>query len=286
MAPVQSKPIKNGSKKRLGDVLEPSMSKISKGTAVFADNFVDAMADGKAVPLPKNLDDVIVDVDSEEEDDNNNEKENNSRRCTKKVQSYKSSFDFEDIEPCPKYAKRGPFAVWEDASCYSDGEVKLFNIKCQETDSSPCLFCTGDSGDDNYVKTPSPKGKGSEFAQAKGFDINDYEGEEETPKKMAAGKGQLCKWCKRDPCILEDDEVNEEARVVVDNLTSQAAQGVELTFRNYRHALCRFCARVLGCKDRQLLPVCVQAFIDKNFSEEGEEHTGFIPSEKAYKSEK
>jgi len=198
------------------------------------------------------------------------------RRCSKKVKSYKSSLDLEEVDLCPKYAKRNAFAIWEDASYCSDGELKQFHIKCQETESSPCSFCSGDSGDDNYVKTPSPKKKGSEFAQAEGFDINNYEGEEDTPKKMASGVGKFCKWCEWDPCILEDDEVNEEARVIVDNLMAQEAQGVDVTHRNYRHALYRMCARALGYTQvRQLLPVCVQSFVDKNFSYEGEVRAGF-----------
>jgi hypothetical protein len=279
MAPAHSKLTKNESKKRLGQALEHSMSKISKGTAVFSDEFVNAMAEGKPVPLPKNLDDVVVDIDSEEEDDKNSDKENGNKslRCTKKLKTYKSSLDVEDIEPCPKYARRGPFAVWEDASYYSDGELKHFNIKCQETESSPCSFCTGDSGDDNYVKTPSPKGKGSEFAQAKGFDINDYEGEEATPNKRSANS---CKWCMWDPCVMNNDEVNEEAKVIVDNLIAQEKQGIEVSYKSYRYALYRYYARVFKYKERELLPVCVQSFIDENFVEEGEERTGFISSEK------
>jgi len=262
-------------KKRMRQPLaECAMNKIARGAAVFSDEFVEAMAAGKMKALPKNLDKIIVDVDSEE--DSEEEIETAKKlRCSKKVKSYKSSFDVEDIEPCPKYAKRDAFAVWEDASYYSDGDVKHFNIKCQGTDSSPCSFCTGDSGDDNYVKTPSPKGKVSEFAQAKGFDINDYEAEEETPKKIS---GDACKWCQLAPCIMEDDEVHEEARVIIENLQAQAEMGVQLTFRNYRYPLYRMYARALGYKgDRFILPVCVQSFIDANFVEEGEERTGFKP---------
>jgi len=277
MAPAHSKPLDRKRAAESQFCVSP-MSKIAKGCAVFTDDFVDAMAEGRKVALPKNLDEIVVDVDSEKENESDSEKEDSFtiHRCSKKVKSYKSSLDLEEVDLCPKYGKRNAFAIWEDASFYSDGELKQFHIKCQETESSPCSFCSGDSGEDNYVKTPSPKRKGSEFAQAKGFDINNYEGEEDTPKKMAAGIGKLCKWCEWDPCILEDDEVNEEARVIVDNLMAQEAQGIDVTHRNYRYALYRMYARALGYKQvRQLLPVCVQAFLDKNFSYEGEERTGF-----------
>jgi len=228
---------------------------------------VEAMATGKMKELPKNLDDIIVEVDDAEEEDFV------STRCSKKVKTCRSSLDLEGVDLCPKYANRSVFAVFDDASYYSDGDLKNFNIKCQGKETSPCSLCTGDSGDDNYVKTPSLKGKGSEFVQAKGFDINDCEAEEETPKKVS---GNACKWCKWDPCILEDDDVNEEARVVVDNLMAQEAQGIDVTHRNYRYALYRMYARALGfTRVRELLPVCVQAFLDKNFSYEGEERTGF-----------
>jgi len=75
--------------------------------------------------------------------------------------------------------------------------------------------------------------------------------------------------------------VNEEARVIVDNLIAQQKQGIDVTFRNCRCALYRMYARALGhTHERELLPVCVQCYIDKHFVEEGETRTGFIPSEK------
>jgi len=275
MAPTHSKPVlgekkRSAKKANMASFMKHPIQKLQDGEAVFSDEFVDAMAEGKKFHMKGDFDSILVEVDSEKEN------ENVSRRCSKKPKSYKSSFDVEDVEVCPKYAtKRGVFAVWEDATYYSDGDVKHFNIKCQETDSSPCSFCTGHSGDDKdtYVKTPSPEAKGSEFAQAKGFDINDYEGEEDTPKKIS---GNGCKWCKWDPCILENEEVNEEARVIVDNLISQEEQGIELNFRNYRYALYRMYARALGYTGyREILPVCVQCYVDKHFVEEGEARTGF-----------
>ena len=54
--------------------------------------------------------------------------------------------------------------------------------------------------------------------------------------------------------------------------------------RRITGALCthRMCARKLGYRgERVMLPVCVQVWIDKNFTDEGEQQTGFIPSGEA-----
>jgi len=66
---------------------------------------------------------------------------------------------------------------------------------------------------------PTPKAKRTKLVQTKGFNLDDYEGEEDTLKKISSDAG---KWCKWDQCVLEDDEVNEEARVIVDNLNAGA----------------------------------------------------------------
>jgi len=262
MAPNHSKLAANdGGKRKRPPLAECAMNKIGRGGAVFSDEYVEAMAAGKMKDLPKNLDDIIVSIDSDEEEAIDKE-----LRCSKKLKTC-GPLDVQDVLLCPEYAKRNMFAVFDDASYYSDGNVKHHNIKCQGTDSSPCSFCD--------TPSPSPpKVKKHEFVQAKGFDIADYEGEEDTPKKIS-GNGNICKWCNWDPCILLEDEVNEEARVIVDNLIAQEKQGIQLTYRNYRYALYRMYARALGYKERQLLPVCVQSYIDKHFAEEDEKQTGF-----------
>jgi len=61
-------------------ILNSSMTKIAKGTAVFSDDYVNAMADGKMTGLPKNLDNIVVDID--EYIDKENAK---APRCTKKM---------------------------------------------------------------------------------------------------------------------------------------------------------------------------------------------------------
>mgnify|MGYP000694343093 CR=1 FL=1 len=51
----------------MNKVARGAMDKVAQGVAVFADEYVEAMAAGKNVNLPKSLDDVVVDVDSEDE---------------------------------------------------------------------------------------------------------------------------------------------------------------------------------------------------------------------------
>ena len=53
--------------KRLTDLFESPMSKVARGSAVFSDDFNEVMAEGKKVPLPKTLDNIVVDVDEDEE---------------------------------------------------------------------------------------------------------------------------------------------------------------------------------------------------------------------------
>jgi len=242
-------------------ILDHPMRKIANGTAVFSDDYVNAMADGTMKCLPKKMDDIVVDVDSEKEN-----------RCTKKMKSY-TPLDSQDVLLCPKYGNRDIFALFDDASYYSDGNVKHYNITCQGTDSSPCSFCISDE----EKRTPSPK---NQFVKPKGFNINDYEGEEDTPKKMPAGV-PVCKWCNLAPCILENEETRDEGECIVDHLNEEVNEGKDVPLRNYRHALYRMYARRLGYKGkgvRVLLPVCVQAYVDKHFVEEGEVRTGFKDS--------
>ena len=242
---------------------DSAMTKIAKGTAVFADDYVDAMADGKTKGLPKNMDDIVVDIDKDKE----NVKE---PRCTKKPKAY-TPLDAQDVLLCPQCANRNVFAMFDDASYYSDGNVKHYNIGCQGTDASPCSFCDSE-GD----KTPSPK-KGSEFVEPAGFDIEQFVGEEPTPKKMPADV-PVCKWCHLAPCIVENKEARAEGEWIVDSLNEELSKGLHVPLRNYRYALYRMCARRLGHKGkgiRVVLPVCVQSFVDKNFVEKDEVRTGF-----------
>ena len=189
MAPTHSKPL---DRKRVGTFLNSPMAKIAKGTAVFLDDFVNGMAEGKKPSLPKYLNDLVVDINDEEEeeeakvlqpiDDNIVAKKKKIIKCT-----YDKLEDMHDEDKlCPKHNDRDPFALWSNATHHSDGELNHFNVACQGTESGPCSFCAEDP------KTPeaSPV-KPKTLAQAKGFNVNDCEGEECTPKKISAN---ACKW--------------------------------------------------------------------------------------------
>jgi len=280
MAPNHSKLVdksKSSTRKRLSDLFESPMRKVARGSAVFSDDFVEAMAEGKKVPLPKKLDDIVVDVDEDED------KENKGIDWNEVLKPVPQSVIDEDEDvktyseammkaKCPKY-ERNIFAVFDNADFYSDGEVKKFNLKCLGNKSSPCSHC---SGNNNNVWTPDPSPsppevKKSEFAQAKGFYKEDYEGEEDTPKKLSAN---ACKWCLRDPCVIDDEEVREEGRIVVDNLNANNITEM----KPYRFALYRMYACFLGyIGKRYILPCCVYLYVEKHFVEPGEECTGFKP---------
>jgi len=249
------------------------MNKIARGAHVFLDDFVEAMASGKNVKLPKNLDDIIDDNVSDLEDIADEEKVAVSND---KPTTYADACE---RLHCPRYQRScNAFRLFDDATWYSDGEdVKRYNIKCLGTDSSPCSACSNKEVTrvkaGLYTPSPSPT-KPKKFAfDAEGFNKADYKGEEDTPKKVSADG---CKWCKWEPCIMENDMVNDDAKDLVDNLIAQEKQGIALTYKNYRFALYRFYARALGYKGKRvLLPVCVQLFIDNNFDEKGKECTGF-----------
>jgi len=213
--------------------------------------------------LPKNLDDVVV----------NNDKQNvKASRCTKNVKTC-AALDAQDVLLCPKCAKRDIFAVFDDASCCLDGNVKHCNIGCQGTDTSPCSFCDSEGN----KKTPTPKKKGSDFAEPTGFNIEEFKGEEDSPKKIPADV-PLCKWCQLAPCILHNQESRDEGVWIVDNLNVKLNEGHHVPLRNHSVALCRMHARRLGHKgkgDRVVLPVCVQSHVDEHFAEKGEVRTGF-----------
>jgi len=265
--------MKKKTKSKPNPLHDHPMNQITRGDLLWDDDFVKDMAEGKK---PKHGGDwakiTKPNIKDEEEEIESPGKPRTFQEAMERA-------------GCPKYHDvSNPFKLFDDAEWYSDGEdVKWFNIKCGGTETSPCSFC---SDKNKVVKvkagvyTPSPSPvkppAKSEFVQAKGYNKDDYEGEEDSPKKMAPRTADFCKWCQWDPCILKTDHVNEEARMLVDNLIAQEKQGIDITFKNYRFALYRMYARVLGFKQkRYILPVCVQLFIDDNFVEPGEERTGF-----------
>ena len=260
-------------------LVECAMNKTARGAAVFTDDHVEAMAAGNDVKLPKDLDDIVVDV-NDDKSEKGIDWESVLKPVPKEViaadEEVRTYHDAIEKACCPKYSNN-PFKFFEDATWHSDGlEVKHFNISCQGTESSPCSYCSDDEKPGYKTPSPTPKVKRTEFAQAKGFNLSDFEGEEETPEKKVSYGPDVCKWCHRDPCLVDDEEVRAEGKVVVDNLNAQAAAGTELQLNNYRFALYRMYARVLGFTGkRYLLPVCVQAYVDKYFVAKDETRTGF-----------
>jgi len=255
-------------KSKPNPLFDHPLNKLMRGDVVWDDAFVDDMAEGKKPAEPIKWDKILKPID----------------QCVvDKDEVVRTYSDAIERAMCPKYHDgRKPFQLFDDATWYSDGEdVKCYNIRCLGTESSPCSKCPPNKDKVTrfaagvYTPSPSPAKppKKNGLVEANGFNKEDFEGEEETPRKVSA---DACKWCFWDPCVLEDDESNEEARVLVDNLMTQEEQGIELQFRNYRHALCRLYARRLGYKHKRfILPVCVQGFVDKHFSVKDEKRTGF-----------
>jgi len=73
MASTHSKPHHDDGDKKMPakkrpPLMECAMNKIGRGTAVFRDEYVEAMAAGKDVKLPKNLDEIVDDVDDVDDD--------------------------------------------------------------------------------------------------------------------------------------------------------------------------------------------------------------------------
>jgi len=238
------------------------------------------MAAGKNVNLPKSLDDVVVDVDSEDEVSEEGinwdkvlqpiPKEDIAK--DEEVRTYSAAIE---KAVCPKYDKRNCFAFFDDATWTSDGEeIEHHNIWCQGAESSPCSHC---SESEKKAPTPVKKVRAESLVQAKGFDLKDYEGEEDdTPPKKRSKNA--CKFCDREPCIIDDNETVEEGRVIVDNLNAQKLAGVELHLKNCRHSLYKMYARSLGFVGyREILPHCVYNYLNEHFSTKDEERTGYIP---------
>ena len=234
------------------------IQQLSRGEVLWDDEYVEAMAEGRQPEGKTDWNRILKPIDP------NAVKDEKITTCDEACEK----------AMCPLYRER-PLQLFDDATWTSDGEeVKHFNIRCLGTDSSPCSFCSHES----EVKTPpakKPKKETSEFAEAAGFNKHDYEGEEESPKKMSA---TACKWCQPDPCIIEDDESRGEGKMIVDNLNAQ--EGMEMN--NFRFALYRMCAHQLGYVGlHHILPRCVHLFIEKNFVVPGQKRAGFKPKGKA-----
>jgi len=250
-------------KARVGSIFDHPIPKLSRGDVLWDDDFVDDMAEGKQPTTPINWDKILKPIDE------------NIIKQDEDVRTYEEAIE---KAVCPKYS-RNPFQFFDDATWTSDGEeVKHYNIFCQGTESSPCSQCSEDSRTKNPPRkkpktedanVKEAKVKGNELVQAKGFNKNDYEGEETTPVKISA---DACKWCQLEPCIIDDEESRAEGKMIVDNLNAQ--EGSEMN--NFTFALYRMYARQLGyVGERYILPRCVYLFIENNFVVPGEKRTGF-----------
>ena len=243
--------------KMASSTFDHPINKLSRGEVLWDDDCVEAMAEGKLPAAPVNWDKILKPVDP-----NVVKQDEEVRTCQEAIEK----------AVCPK-CSRNPFQFFDDAAWASDGEeVKHCNVFCQGTESSPCSQCSEDSQTKNPPRKKTKQEKVTEtnaLVQAKGFHKEDFEGEEETPQKISA---DACKWCQLEPCIVDDEET--EGKMIVDNLNAQ--EGSEMN--NFRFALCRMCARQLGCVgERHILPRCVCLFIEANFVEAGEKRTGFKP---------
>jgi len=244
------------------------LNKLSRGDVLWDDDFVEAMTEGKKMEGKIDWDKILKPVDP-----NVIKEDGEVKMHTKAIEKITSYQDAVEEAVCPKH-NRNPFQFFDDASWTSDGmDVKHHNIKCQGAESSPCSFCSHES----EVKTPPPKKtkhEESTLAQAKGFNKEDFEGEEETPEKMST---DACKWCQLEPCVIDDEDSRAEGKTIVDNLNSQ--EGTEMN--NFRFALYRMFARQLGhVGERHILPRCVYLCVEKHFVVPGEKRTGFKPKTK------
>jgi len=261
-------------KSKPNPLFDHPLNQLMRGDVLWDDDFVNDMAEGKKPAKPIKWDKILKPID----------------QCViTKDEEVRTCSDAIEKAICPKcHDGRKPFQLFDDATWCSDGEdVKCFNIRCLGSESSLCSKCLNNDNVSRFaagVYTPSPSPdkppKKDGLVEAKGSNKQDFEGEEDTPKKVSA---DACKWCFWDPCIVHDDEVREEGRVIVDNLNAQQEAGVSLELNNYRFTLYRMHARRLRYKGkRHLLPICVQGHADTCFVEAGEEHTGLKKKQKTH----
>jgi len=246
-------------KKEFKPVLSSAMDRIANGTAVFSDDFAAAMAEGKKKRLPKNLDDIVVDVGlaTPKRPKMANGKENKKTR------------DF-----CHLSDDRG-----SSFDCCSDGETKMARMKLKVDPKTRCWV--EDKGDDDGDGKPRAWG----FKSADDKDAEETEDKAAEDKKLAedlteekAGDEEVCPFCNRVPCIVVDEVASEEGSDIVDWLNEETqSAGFNIPLRSHRFCLCRMHARHLNFHGRrQELPKCVADWIDKHFRDDGEDRTGFI----------
>jgi len=186
MAPTHSKLHHDDGDKKMPAVakkkpplMECAMNKIARGTDVFTEEHVEAMAAGKDVKLQKKMDAIVVDVDDDVDDDGNEEGINWDKvpqpipkeeiAKDEEVSAHSDAIKKAVHPTCD--TKRNCFAFFDDVTLMSDGEeVEHHNIWCQGAESSTCSHCS-----ETEKKTPAPvkKTRAEKLAQAKGFDLKD-----------------------------------------------------------------------------------------------------------------
>ena len=99
------------------------------------------------MPLPKNLDNIVVDVDEDKENkgiDWDEVLKPVPREVIEQDEEVKTYSEAMMKAKCPK-CERNIFSVFDNADFDSDGEIKKFNQKCLGTESSPCSHCSGNN---------------------------------------------------------------------------------------------------------------------------------------------
>ena len=241
-------------KKEMKTVLSTAMERVAEGTAVFSDDFVSAMAEGKKHVLPKNLDDVVVDGD-----------EDAKPACAKKPKQ--SHDDDKENKPKRQFAN-----FMEEYACYdyySDGE-RIMTPQKKVNDK------TDGEGDDVKpaaveknvaIKTKTEEEKQDEDSEATGEDL-----------EIPEWDGKSCVHCNRDPCIVKDEDACEEGSEIVDWLNDEImTASINIPLRTFRFYLyCMYARHLHYGRCHRELPECVTDYIDAHFREEGEERTGYI----------
>lgn len=237
-------------KREAKPVLSAAMDRIADGTAVFSDDFVAAMAEGKKHPLPKNLDDIVVDCSTPKRPRKSKDKENKSPQDFCHLSNERgSSFDY-----------------------YSDGETKMPRMKLKVDPKT--RYWVEDKGQDDGDGKPRAWGFKSpdDVAEEREEKVVEEKADEEKTEDV-----QACCFCHRSPCIVADEAASDEGSEIVDWLNEERLGGIEIPLRSYRFYLHRMHARHLNFRGtRQELPQCIITWIDTYFREDGETRTGFI----------
>ena len=173
-------------KKKHHPLFDHPLNQFSRGDALWDDEFVEAIAKGKKPAEPINWDKILKPIDK-----NVIQADVEVKTYTKAIEKITAYLDACEKAVCPKHSKT-PFKFFDDATWTSNGEeVKHYNSFCQGTESSPCSQCSEDSQTKNPPQKKAKTNK-NELVQAKGFNVDDFVGEEDTPKKVSA---VVCKWC-------------------------------------------------------------------------------------------